>query len=182
MAGSIAAITPAIIEIPIHNAVCGTDTANTVNPSSASVWIRLHAKIFPNLFLRLHQILKLLILEFLILCIKPQNIKDFFESSSTKIGENVLICSPVAGLEIETINQYVENKIIRIMPNLLIRENNGLIPFVKNYDGDYLNFIDVGLSFLGNTEEFDEVTFCTYNSNIFKFSIIINIIFFCPQY
>ena len=34
----------------------------------------------------------------LILCIKPQNIKDFFESSSNKIGENVLICSPVAGL------------------------------------------------------------------------------------
>ncbi len=95
----------------------------------------------------------------LILCIKPQNIRDFFESSSYKIGENVLICSPVAGLEIETINQYVENKIIRIMPNLLIRENNGLIPFVKNYDGDYLNFIDVALSFLGNTEEFDEELF-----------------------
>ena len=95
----------------------------------------------------------------LILCIKPQNIKDFFESSSNKIGENVLICSPVAGLEIETINQYVGNKIIRIMPNLLIRENNGLIPFVKNYDGDYLNFIDVGLSFLGNTEEFNEELF-----------------------
>ena len=45
------------------------------------------------------------------------------------------------------------------MPNLLIRENNGLIPFVKNYDGDYLNFIDVALSFLGNTEEFDEEIF-----------------------
>ena len=95
----------------------------------------------------------------LILCIKPQNIRDFFESSSNKIGENVLICSPVAGLEIETINQYVENKIIRIMPNLLIRENNGLIPFVKNYDGDYLKFINVALSFLGNTEEFDEELF-----------------------
>ncbi len=95
----------------------------------------------------------------LILCIKPQNIKDFFKSSSNKIGENVLICSPVAGLEIETVNQYVENKIIRIMPNLLIRENNGFIPFVKNYDGDYLNFIDMGLSFLGNIEEFDEELF-----------------------
>ena len=95
----------------------------------------------------------------LILCIKPQNIRDFFESSSNKIGENVLICSPVAGLEIETINRYVENKIMRIMPNLLIRENNGLIPFVKNYDGDYLNFIDVALSFLGNTQEFDEELF-----------------------
>jgi len=95
----------------------------------------------------------------LILCIKPQNIKDFFESFSNQIGENTLICSPVAGLEIETINQYVKNRIIRIMPNLLIRDNNGLIPFVKNYDGDYLNFIDVALSSLGNTEEFDEELF-----------------------
>ena len=42
----------------------------------------------------------------LILCIKPQNIRAFFESSSNKIGENVLICSPVAGLEIKTINQF----------------------------------------------------------------------------
>ena len=95
----------------------------------------------------------------LILCIKPQNIKNFFESFSNQISENTLICSPVAGLEIETINQYVKNRIIRIMPNLLIRDNNGLIPFVKNYDGDYLNFIDVALSSLGNTEEFDEELF-----------------------
>ena len=64
----------------------------------------------------------------LILCIKPQNIKNFFESFSNQISENTLICSPVAGLEIETINQYVKNRIIRIMPNLLIRDNNGLIP------------------------------------------------------
>ena len=95
----------------------------------------------------------------LILCIKPQNIKNFFESFSNQISENTLICSPVAGLEIETINQYVKNRIIRIMPNLLIRDNNGLIPFVKNYDGDYLNFIDVALSSLGNTEEFEEELF-----------------------
>lgn len=95
----------------------------------------------------------------LILCIKPQNIKNFFESFSNQISENTLICSPVAGLEIETINQYVKNRIIRIMPNLLIRDNNGLIPFVKNYDGDYLNFIDVALSSLGNIEEFDEELF-----------------------
>ena len=95
----------------------------------------------------------------LILCIKPQNIKDFFKSFSNKIGENILICSPVAGLEIDTISKHVKNKIIRIMPNLLIRDNNGFIPFVKNYDGDYLNFIDVALSSLGNTEEFDEELF-----------------------
>ena len=37
IAGSIAAMTPAIIAIPIHKNVCGMETANTVNPSSANV-------------------------------------------------------------------------------------------------------------------------------------------------
>ena len=95
----------------------------------------------------------------LILCIKPQNINNFFESFSKNIGEDVLICSPVAGLEIETINKYVKNRVIRIMPNLLIRKNNGFIPFVKNYDDDYLSFIEIALSSLGLTREFTEQLF-----------------------
>ncbi len=37
IAGSIAAITPAIIAMPIHKNVCGIETAKTVNPSSANV-------------------------------------------------------------------------------------------------------------------------------------------------
>ena len=37
IAGSIAAMTPAIIAMPIHKNVCGIETANTVNPSSANV-------------------------------------------------------------------------------------------------------------------------------------------------
>ena len=48
IAGSIAAITPAIIAIPIHKNVCGIETANTVNPSSANVCIKLHAKKIPS--------------------------------------------------------------------------------------------------------------------------------------
>ena len=48
IAGSIAAMTPAIIAMPIHKNVCGIETANTVNPSSANVWIKLHAKNTPN--------------------------------------------------------------------------------------------------------------------------------------
>jgi len=95
----------------------------------------------------------------LILCIKPQSINNFFDSFSKNISKDILICSPVAGLEIETIYQYVENRIIRIMPNLLIRKNNGFIPYVKNYDDDYLGFIEIALSSLGTTKEFDEQLF-----------------------
>jgi len=95
----------------------------------------------------------------LILCIKPQSINNFFESFSKNISNDILICSPVAGLEIETINQYVKNKIIRIMPNILIRKNNGFIPYVKNYDGDYLSFLEIALSSLGTTKEVDEQLF-----------------------
>ena len=45
------------------------------------------------------------------------------------------------------------------MPNLLIKKNNGFIPFVKNYEGDYINFELEVLSFLGNIKEFDEDMF-----------------------
>ena len=95
----------------------------------------------------------------LILCIKPQSINTFFDSFSKNISNDILICSPVAGLEIETIHKYVENRIIRIMPNLLIRKNNGFIPYVKNYDGDYLSFLEIALSSLGTTKEFVEKFF-----------------------
>jgi hypothetical protein len=37
IAGSIAAMTPEIIAMPIHKNVCGMETANTVKPSSANV-------------------------------------------------------------------------------------------------------------------------------------------------
>ena len=37
-----------------------------------------------------------------ILCIKPQNINNFFANNKNKISPDVLICSPVAGLEIKT--------------------------------------------------------------------------------
>ena len=95
----------------------------------------------------------------LILCIKPQSINNFFESFSKNISEDILICSPVAGLEIKSINKYIKNRVIRIMPNLLIKKNNGFIPFVKNYDDDYLGFIDIALSSIGSTKEFTEQMF-----------------------
>ena len=94
-----------------------------------------------------------------ILCIKPQNIKNYLEKNKEKIGKNILICSPVAGLEIKTIEHYVKNPIIRIMPNLLIRENNGFIPYVSNYEGDYLSFITKVLHKLGSVKEFEESMF-----------------------
>ena len=39
----------------------------------------------------------------LILCIKPQNINEFFDTYKDKIAKDVLICTPIAGLEIKTI-------------------------------------------------------------------------------
>ena len=95
----------------------------------------------------------------LILCIKPQNINDFFDTYKDKIARNVLICSPIAGLEIKTIEKYLENNVLRIMPNLLIEEKNGFIPFTSNYEGDYLNFIHNILKNLGNVKKVDESMF-----------------------
>ena len=95
----------------------------------------------------------------LILCIKPQNINNFFENNKNKISQDVLICSPVAGLEINIIESFMDNKIIRIMPNLLIRDNKGFIPYVSNYDGDYFNFNENVLAKLGIVKHFDEEMF-----------------------
>ena len=63
----------------------------------------------------------------LLLCIKPQNINEFFNTHKDKIEKDVLICTPVAGLEIKTIEKYFGNNVLRIMPNLLIREKTGFI-------------------------------------------------------
>jgi len=95
----------------------------------------------------------------LLLCIKPQNINEFFITNKDKIGKDVLICTPVAGLEIKTIQKYFGNNILRIMPNLLIRDKNGFIPFTSNYQGDYLNFIHNVLENLGTVKEVDESMF-----------------------
>jgi len=95
----------------------------------------------------------------LLLCIKPQNINDFFDTYIDKIEKEVLICTPVAGLEIKTIEKYFGNNILRIMPNLLIRNKNGFIPYASNYQGDYLNFIQNILENLGTVKEVDESMF-----------------------
>ena len=42
----------------------------------------------------------------LILCIKPQNMNEFFDTYKDKIASDVLICTPIAGLEIKTIEKY----------------------------------------------------------------------------
>ncbi len=95
----------------------------------------------------------------LITCIKPQIINNFFNNNKEKISSDVLICSPVAGLEIKTVESFIDNKVIRIMPNLLVRNNQGFIPYVCNYDGDYLTFNKNVLSKLGVIKEFDEKMF-----------------------
>tara|TARA_Y100000816_G_scaffold84879_1_gene58321 strand:- start:183 stop:980 length:798 start_codon:yes stop_codon:yes gene_type:complete len=95
----------------------------------------------------------------LILCIKPQDINIFFETHKDKITKDVLICTPVAGLEINTVEKYLSNNILRIMPNLLIQDKAGFIPFSSNYEGDYLNFIKNILEDLGTVKEIDESMF-----------------------
>ena len=95
----------------------------------------------------------------LILCIKPQNISSFFELNKSNISSDVLICSPVAGLEIDQISANFKNNIIRVMPNLLIRQNNGFIPFSKNYEDDYLGFEKNVLQKLGSIRQFEEKDF-----------------------
>ena len=40
----------------------------------------------------------------LLLCIKPQNVNEFFNTQKDKIEKDVLICTPVAGLDVSDIS------------------------------------------------------------------------------
>ena len=94
----------------------------------------------------------------LILCIKPKDLNEFLHENKDKISEEVLICTVLAGVETSYISNFVANNILRLMPNLSIRNNNGFIPYTKNYEGDYLSFIEL-LKGLGTINEYDEELF-----------------------
>ena len=94
----------------------------------------------------------------LILCIKPKDLNNFIEMNKKKISENVLICTVLAGVETSYISKFVNNKIIRLMPNLSIKDNNGFIPYTKTYEEDYLSFETI-LNGLGIISEYEEELF-----------------------
>ena len=94
----------------------------------------------------------------LILCIKPKDIKEFISTNLNKISEDVLICTVLAGVEIKFLEKHFNNKIIRLMPNLSIKENRGFIPYTKNYEDDYLSFLKI-LEGIGTISEHDENLF-----------------------
>lgn len=94
----------------------------------------------------------------LVLCIKPKDFNNFIETNKKKISENVLICTVLAGVETSHISKFLNNKIIRLMPNLSIKDNNGFIPYTKNYKEDYLSFVEM-LSGLGIISEYEEELF-----------------------
>ena len=94
----------------------------------------------------------------ILLCIKPNDLNDFIIKNKEKIHSDVLICSSLAGVSVKTFESEFENRIIRLMPNLAIKQKSGFIPFTRNYTDDYLNFVEI-LNTLGSTQEYDESLF-----------------------
>jgi len=94
----------------------------------------------------------------LLLCIKPNNLNEFINVNKSKISDHVLIATPLAGVSINHFENHFKNKVLRLMPNLAIKNNSGFIPYAKNYDEDYLYFIEK-LNHLGQTNEYPEDLF-----------------------
>jgi len=94
----------------------------------------------------------------LVLCIKPKDLNHFIETNKEKISEDVLICTVLAGVETSYISKFIDNKIIRLMPNLSIKDNSGFIPYTKTYEEDYLSFLEL-LKNLGTIAEYQEELF-----------------------
>ena len=67
----------------------------------------------------------------LLLCIKPNNLNEFIETNKELISPDVLIVTALAGLNITHFENIFKNKILRLMPNLSIKNNNGFIPYTK---------------------------------------------------
>ena len=74
----------------------------------------------------------------LLLCIKPNNLNEFINVNKSKISDQVLIATPLAGVSINHFENHFKNKVLRLMPNLAIKNNSGFIPYAKNYD-EYIN-------------------------------------------
>ena len=67
----------------------------------------------------------------LLLCIKPNNLNEFIDLNKSKISDQVLIASPIAGVSINYFENHFKNKVLRLMPNLAIKNNSGFIPYSK---------------------------------------------------
>lgn len=94
----------------------------------------------------------------LVLCIKPKDLNEFLKSNSEKISGDVLICTVLAGIDTQYFSKFIKNRIIRLMPNLSIKNNTGFIPYTKTYKEDYLSFLEI-LSGLGQISEYEEDLF-----------------------
>ena len=99
----------------------------------------------------------------LLLCIKPNNLNEFIETNKELISPDVLIVTALAGLNITHFENIFKNKILRLMPNLSIK-NITVLSLYKNYEDDYLGFIKC-LNELGKTAEYPENLFDIITAN-----------------
>ena len=85
-------------------------------------------------------------------------LNEFLKSNSDKISGDVLICTVLAGVDTQYFSKFIKNRIIRLMPNLSIKNNTGFIPYTKTYKEDYLSILEI-LSGLGEISEYEEDLF-----------------------
>jgi len=105
--------------------------------------------------------------DIIILAVKPKDVKPVIEEIECFINERKLIISIAAGVSTSTIESFLKNiqiPIVRVMPNLNVKVNAGLLPYcLGRYASKYKELIEKIFAFSGfvfelKEEKFDAVT------------------------
>lgn len=102
--------------------------------------------------------------KYILIAVKPQNIKDVLKEISPYIDENKTIISIAAGVKISLIKRYLNEFkcIIRIMPNLPCTVKKGAIALTfDKYDKEEVEFVKNLFSTIGSVWIIDEKYFDT---------------------
>ncbi len=98
--------------------------------------------------------------EYVFLAVKPQVMESVLNEASEFLSEKTVLITMAAGLEISSIEKFVNKKIpvIRIMPNMPCSVNSGVVLYTFNnlignkHKEDFLSFLN-GIAFLDQIEE-----------------------------
>ena len=98
--------------------------------------------------------------DYIFVCVEPKHSEQVAKQISSHLNENKVIISIAAGVSVETLNKYYEQKanIIRVMPNIAISVGEGMCMLCKNdkIEESVFNDIKEIFSNFGEVEIMDE--------------------------
>ncbi len=104
--------------------------------------------------------------DIVILSLKPHIILDFLKENSSKINSDTIIVSVAAGVTISNLELSYNGKIVRTMPNIPVKNNNGMtaVSFNNNCSKKDIDQIKTLFSSIGNITTIKEELFDAFTA------------------